>query len=354
MAQAGQAVAVNTGLIGYGTAGAVFHAPLIRAEPRLALTAVASRRRDDIVRALPGVRVAGSPGALIEDPDIELVVIATPNDSHHQLAAQALQAGKHVVIDKPLTATAAQADALIALARRQKRYLSVFQNRRWDGDFLTVQRLNAAGELGEIQHFEARFDRYRPLPKSGWRETSAPGAGLLYDLGSHLIDQALQLFGWPKAVYADIQSQRAAAQADDWFQLLLRYGTRRVILGASCLVAGAGPHFAVHGDCASFVKYGMDSQEATLKAGGYPGQPGWGEGAAAERGLFTDAQGQQRRLVGDNGAYERYYAGIAASLLDGASLPVTAEQASDVIRIIEVAQRSASERREIVPGSHAA
>ncbi|OHV08928.1 oxidoreductase [Kushneria phosphatilytica] len=338
---------LKTGLIGYGTAGAAFHAPLISAEPRLELTAVASSRAAQIAHDLPSA-TRTDPTTLIEDPAIDLVVIATPNDSHAPLAEQALRAGKHVVIDKPFTVTSEESRALIALAQKHDRLLSVFQNRRWDGDFLTLRQLIDAHRLGEVLHYEAHFDRFRPVPKTGWRETTSPGAGVLYDLGAHLIDQAVQLFGLPEAITADVQTQRPQASVDDWFHLVLRYGRLRVILGASCLMAGPGPHFAVHGDRGSFIKYGLDVQESQLKAGQWPGQPGWGEEPEAQRGLYTDGEGHQRTMATERGRYEAFYAGIAAAVLEGAPLPVTAEQAHDVVRVIEAAHQSARERREIV------
>ncbi len=340
---------LGTGLIGYGMAGSVFHAPLIAAEPRLHLLAVASSRNEQIARELPGVRAVPDPNALIADPAIELVVIASPNASHVPLAEQALRAGKHVVVDKPFAIASADAQRLLELAATQRRVLSVFHNRRWDHDYLTLRRAVDDGLLGEIFQYEARYDRFRPQPKPGWRERPEPGAGVLYDLGAHLIDQALQLFGLPESVSADVQMQRAGAQADDWFQLRLRYGRRRVLLGASCLAAGPGPHFAVHGERGSFVKYGMDGQEAALKAGRRPGMPDWGDPSDAPAAQYTDADGHRRELPGERGAYERYYRGIAAAILDGAAPPVRAEEARDVIAVIEAAQRSSDERREIAP-----
>jgi scyllo-inositol 2-dehydrogenase (NADP+) len=274
-------------------------------------------------------------------------VIASPNACHAPLAEQALRAGKHVVVDKPFAIASADAQALIDLATERGLLLSVFQNRRWDHDFLTLRRAIDEGRLGEIYQYEARYDRFRPQPKQGWRERPEPGAGVLYDLGAHLIDQALALFGLPESVSADVQVQRAAARADDWFHLRLRYGRRRVILGASCLAAGPGPHFSVHGDRGSFVKYGLDGQEAALKAGLRPGMPGWGEEADDLRARYTDADGHHQALANERGAYETYYRGIAAAIRDGAPPPVRAEQARDVIAVIEAALRSAAEGRDI-------
>lgn len=338
---------IRTGLIGYGTAGAVFHAPLIAAASGLRLTAIGSRRADDIARDFPEAKAYENPQALIDDPDIELVVVATPNDTHAALARAALAAGKHVVVDKPFTLDAGEAEALIALADAAKRKLSVFHNRRWDSDFLTVRRLVDDGRLGEVAYYEAHFDRFRPEIKQGWRETEVPGAGLLYDLGAHLIDQALVLFGMPRAVTADVARQRAAARADDYFHVVLDYGRRRAVLHASVLVRDPGPRYLVHGDGGSFVKYGMDGQEAALREGRRPGGEGWGEDDPALFGRFTDVDGTVATIDSLPGRYTAFYEGIAASIRDGSPLPVEAREARDVIRVIEAAQLSARERRTV-------
>ncbi|HEV2867090.1 MAG TPA: oxidoreductase, partial [Allosphingosinicella sp.] len=283
--------AVRVGLIGYGLGGSVFHAPLIRAVKRLTLSAVATSRH---VEGVPAVR---DPAELIGDPDIDLVAIASPNDAHFPLAQAALNAGKHVVVDKPFTLDLAQADSLIALARQRERLLTVFHNRRWDGDFLTVSELIAAGRLGEVRLFEAFWDRFRPNIKAGWREVPAEGAGLLNDLGPHLIDQALNLFGLPEAVTGDVAAQRAKAQVDDYFHLTLHYGRLRVVLGASTLVAAPRPRFAVHGTNGSFVKYGVDPQEARIKTGRGADAPGLGDDVASAYGTFTSGDGAIERIA---------------------------------------------------------
>lgn len=338
---------IPTGLIGYGTAGAFFHAPLIAAAGRLRLVAIGSRRTDDILRDFPEAKAYENPQDLIADPSIELVVIATPNESHASLARAALEAGKHVVVDKPFTLNAAEAEALIGLADQHGRMLSVFQNRRWDNDFLTVRRLVDDGRLGEIAYYEAHFDRFRPEIKQGWRETDAPGSGLLYDLGAHLIDQALVLFGMPRAITADVTRQRAAARADDYFHLVLDYGHRRVVLHASVLVRDPGPRYLVHGDGGSFVKYGIDGQEAALRDGRRPGSEGWGEDDPTLFGRFTDADGTVATIETLPGRYTAFYESVAAAIQDGAALPVEAREARDVIRVIEAAQISARERRTV-------
>ncbi|KRF01946.1 oxidoreductase [Frateuria sp. Soil773] len=337
---------IQTGLIGYGLAGSVFHAPLLLAEPCLRLAAIATSRAGQVRSDVPSAR-ACEVDALLDDPAIELVVVATPNDSHVPLAARALRAGKHVVVDKPLAVRSAEAQQLIDLASRHGRLLSVFQNRRWDAGFLALRRAIEEDRLGDIASYEARFDRFRPQPKTGWRERDEPGAGVLYDLGAHLIDQALALFGLPELVDADVAVQRAQARVPDWFQLRLHYGRRRVLLGASTLMARPGPQLAVHGERGSFLQFGLDGQEAALKSGLRPGQPGWGALAAGGTLRLYDADGAEHVLDDARGAYEQYYRGIAASLRDGAPPPVRAEDARDTLRVIEAAMRSSAERRSV-------
>ena len=342
---------VYVGLVGYGLAGAVFHAPLIRSVPRLRLAAIATRREGQVMADHSGVAVHPTPEVLIAEPGIDLVVIASPNETHFPLARAALEAGKHVVVDKPFTITSAEADELIALAARRGRLLSVFQNRRWDADFRTVRSCIEQGLLGEVASYEAHFDRFRPAIKQGWREQEAPGSGILYDLGAHLIDQALVLFGPPRAVTADLLAQRSGARTVDYFHLTLDYGARRAIVRSSTLVPEPGPRFAVHGDGGSFLKYGIDGQEDALKAGVRPGAPEWGREDPRWYGTLVTAGGERRPIESLPGAYEAYYEGIAAAILDGAPPPVRAEEARDVIRVIEAAMKSSAERRTIPLGA---
>jgi scyllo-inositol 2-dehydrogenase (NADP+) len=337
---------MRVGLIGYGHAGAVFHAPLIRAAGRLELCAIATSRTEAIARDLPGVRRAASAAELLADPDIDLVVVATPNETHRALALAALDAGKHVVVDKPLAVSSREASELIAFAKAHGRTLSVFQNRRWDGDFLTVKRCIGEGLLGNVFHFESHFDRFRPALKAGWREEAKDGSGLLFDLGSHLIDQALVLFGIPDAVTADVESQRPGARVDDYFHLILHWGARRAVLHASMLAREPGPRFLIHGDAGSYVKYGLDPQEEALKAGRRPGGDDWGREAPERFGTLTNGDGA-RRLETLPGKYLEFYEGMAACLLDGAPVPVAADDARRALVVLEAARLSAAERRTV-------
>ena len=340
---------IRTGLIGYGLAGAAFHAPLIDAVEGLALSAIASSREEAIARDWPGVP-AVSADAVLGDPELDLVVIATPNTTHAPLARAAITAGKHVVVDKPFALDAAEGAALAAFAEERGRVLSVFHNRRWDGDFLTVRRLLEHDALGEVGLYEARWDRFRPAIKAGWREDAGPGSGLLADLGPHLIDQALVLFGMPQAIGADILVQREGALVDDYFELTLDYGRMRAILSASTLIAAPRPRFAIHGTGGSFVKHGLDPQEAWMRGGRRPAEPGYGEDAREFFGTLTPANGAETRVPTEQGDYRAFYEGAANAIAGRGPLPVAPADAIDGLRLIELARRSAAEGRWIAIG----
>jgi scyllo-inositol 2-dehydrogenase (NADP+) len=321
---------IGVGLVGYGLGGSAFHAPLIAAEPRLRLEAVVTSRAEQVERDHPGTRVAGSAEELLADPAVELVVVAAPNAVHHELAAAALRARRHVVVDKPFALSVADADELIALAEATDRRLSVFHNRRWDGDFLTVRRGVEAGVLGEVASFASRYDRFRPDPKGSWKEEAVPGSGLLWDLGPHLIDQAMVLFGPPRTVWADLGVQRPGVEAVDYLHLVLGYGRLRAVLHAAMLVRDPGPRFEVHGDRGSLVTWGLDQPEvrATLT----------GEVAGLE---------QQGRLEGVPTAYGSFYAAMAAAVAGEGPVPVAPGDARDTVAVIEHALASAREGRVV-------
>jgi scyllo-inositol 2-dehydrogenase (NADP+) len=322
---------IRTGLIGRGMAGTVFHAPLIRAADGLELTAIAG---------------SADAAALIASRDVDLVVIATPNESHAPLARAALEAGKHVVVDKPFALYSGEADELIDLAQAKGLMLTVFHNRRWDGDFLTVKKVLGEGALGEIALYEAHWDRFRPTIKQGWREVPAHGAGLLWDLGPHLIDQTLMLFGVPDSIAADIAVQRPGAGVDDYFHLTFHYGTMRAILGASTLAAAARPRFALHGSGGSFVKHGLDPQEAALQAGADPRDLGFGEDPGD--GLLTLPDGT-RPATTETGRYLSFYEGAAAACRGEAPPPVDPAEARTVIALLEYARASAQLGARLIP-----
>lgn len=315
----------NVGLIGYGKAGRVFHAPLINAVDGLHLHKIVEHRGDAGVNAL------------LADAAIGLVVIATPNESHFDLGRRALLAGKHVVIDKPFTVTSDAARQLIDLARERDRILTVFQNRRWEGDFLTIRRLLAQNALGRVVFFEARFDRFRNEPKLGaWRESSASGSGILYDLGSHLIDQALVLFGKPESITADVRRERDFGEADDTFDIWMRYPRLKVALTAGMLVRERTPRFTVRGTHGTFVKFGIDPQEAALAAGRTPGDAGWGKEPREQWGTLITGHGEQ--LVETlPGSYQSFYENVRDVIAGHARLAVDPRDACTTIELIEQA-----------------
>ena len=324
---------IKVGLVGYGLAGAVFHAPLINACDGLELAAVLTSRKAPIaVRTLDELLRSS-----------ELVVIASPNRTHFPIAKEALEAGKHVVIDKPMTVTVGEAEELIALAAQCGCLLTVFHNRRWDGDYLTVR--NILPRLGEISLFEGHWDRFRPAIRQGWREVPDEGAGLLSDLGPHLIDQALQLFGMPDAVWADVDTQRSGAVVDDYFELTLQYGARRVKLGASTMIADPRPRFALHGSSGSFVKHGLDTQEAALKARVDPLSSGFG--IDERHGALTLPDGNSETVPTEPGNYLEFYEMVARALLDSGPVPVDPAGALDGLRIIDLARESSRSGRRL-------
>ncbi|MDC8803622.1 oxidoreductase [Halomonas pacifica] len=336
---------IQVGLVGYGFASQVFHVPLIQATPGLTLAAVASSDAAKVTEALPGVAVEADPEALFARPEIDLVVIPTPNETHYPLARAALEAGKHVVVDKPFTLDLTEARALEALAEAQGKGLSVFHNRRWDSDFLTLEALLAEGSLGRVTRVESRFDRFRPEVRDRWRESPRPGGGIWYDLGPHLLDQALVLFGRPRAILLDLASRRDGARVDDEFTALLDYEGLSVELKAGTLVAEETPRWRLHGTRGSYVKFGLDPQEERLKAGDSP-SPGWGLDAPGRLCLAAEASEPVSRehpsLPGD---YLAYYQGVAAALRGEGPMPVSVEEAIAVMALLEAGLASHRQRR---------
>lgn len=338
---------INVALIGYGFAGKTFHAPLISSTRGLHLRYVASSDAGKVKKDWPKAEVIGY-DEVFTQADVDLIVVATPNTSHFELAQKALNAGKHLVVDKPFTTTVAEAEQLLSLAEKQKRILSVYQSRRWDSDFLTLRELLAANRLGDVMYFESRYDRFRPEVKKRWRETPGPASGIWYDLGAHLADQALQLFGVPDAVYADLAIQRPNSQTVDYFHVLLRYGNKRVVLHGSSLVVANAPRFFIHGTHGSFVKNGMDTQEDMLKAGKKPTAVGFGKDPL--KGTLTIQKGNKTlaiKVPNLAGKYLGYYEALRDAILGKSPNPVTGEQALAVMKILELAVKSSEEKREI-------
>ncbi len=355
---------IGVAVLGFGLAGRVFHAPFVSAVPGLRLHAIVQRRGDEAAAAYPeattGVRVLRSVEEALADAAVKLVVVATPNETHFDLAKQALEAGKHVVIDKPFAATSACARELIELAAERGLVLAPFHNRRWDGDFLTVKRILAEGVLGRVVTFESHFDRFRPVQKVGtWKERESAANGLLMDLGPHLVDQALALFGVPGAILASVRRDRDVTGIEDAFDITLEYERMMVYCRSTMLAAVAAPRFLVHGTRGSFRKWGLDPQEPALVGGaGVPrmGDPGewlpedesaWGETAIAPDPAEPDRL-VRTRVRTELGDYRGFYANVRDAVLGTADLLVTAEDGFRVVKLLEMARESSRERERLM------
>ena len=343
---------IRVGIAGFGLSAQVFHAPFLAADPRYEIRKFYLRQGDASRGEYPQAQIVRSYEEL-RTPDIDLVVLCVPNALHYEMARAALLAGKHVVVEKPLTRTAEEAQMLFDTAQECGRLLAVYQNRRLDGGFRTVQQVIESGELGEILDYKAHFDRYLwGNRRKGWRGSGAPGVNLLYDLGAHLIDQACVLFGMPKEVYADFRHQQEETKAPfDQFTVTLYYDTLHATLTAGELVAMPGPRFTIHGRNGSFRKYGMDVQDTALESGKRPiGDPHWGEDTEDKYGTLCLA-GEQgltcRRIPTVPGHYGLFYDRLYRAITEGAPLLVQPAEAVGLLRIIEAALRSGEEKRRI-------
>lgn len=342
------AIMINVGIVGYGLAGEVFHAPIINSVDNLNLSKIVSSRKEAVEKVqkkYPDTKVIPSFELLLEDPSIDLVVIGTPNTCHFELAKRALMRGKHVVVEKPFTVNSRDSDELIELSRKIGKILTVNQNRRWDSDFLTVKKIIEKGFLGSIVEYEAHFDRFRrDIKPNAWREDDIPGSGMLYDLGSHLIDQAQCLFGLPNEIYCDIDIKRNGGKVDDYFEMILYYESVKVILKSSMLAREPLPHFTIHGDKGSYIKYGMDVQENHLKSGYSPlSIDNWGEEPSELWGTInTDIEGVHfiGKIESEKGNYRTFYENVYRAILGEEELIVKPREARNTIRIIELALES--------------
>jgi scyllo-inositol 2-dehydrogenase (NADP+) len=344
---------VRVGLIGFGMAGQAFHAPVIRGVPGMELACILERRGSRAQEKYPGVRVARSLDELLSDKKIQLCVVATPNDSHFDLTRACLLADRDVVVDKPFAPTLRESEELVRLAANRGRLITVYQDRRWDGDFGTIKKLVQSGRLGTIVEYECRFDRFRLEPKpNAWREKAdQAAAGVLFDLGPHVIDQALVLFGEPKSITASAFCERETSQVDDSFDVCLEYPHLRAMGRARIIAYAPGPHFLIHGTNGSFVKYGMDPQEARLRADNYPQGTDWG----ADWGMEPEELWGTLSLVGeppvkvktDRGDYRGFYANVRDAIEKKAPLDVTPEQALRTMRAVILAHKSSREKRTV-------
>lgn len=338
---------IRTAIIGFGTAGRLFHAPFLAADPAFRIDAIVTRDPDRAAQAQhehPQARIVADADALwVSAAEIDLVVVASPSGTHGALAEAALQAGCHVVVDKPFVADAAEGEALIALGASKNRMLTVFQNRRWDGDFLTLRDLVRSGRLGEIRRFESRFEWWQPTPGTGWKSeaTVTDAGGILFDLGPHLIDQALQLFGPVREVSAEVDRVREGVAADDDVFLALDHESGvRSHLWMSAVAAAPGPRFRVLGSESAYTSWGLDGQEPALIGGARPGDAGFGETPAERWGTVTSGDASER-IPTTKGDYGRFYAGVAKALTTGAAPPVDPADAVAGLRVIAAARAAA-------------
>lgn len=342
---------INTGIIGFGLSGRVFHLPFLQLNPGFRIRKIVERNSDDSKTFYPEVDVVRNYTDLLTDPGIDLVVICTPNHLHFPMAKDSLKAGKHIVVEKPFTIHTAEADELIKLSEESGKKIFVYHNRRWDGDFLTIRKLLKSGALGDLNEYEAHFDRFRPeIPVNAWREEKSNGGGVLYDLGSHLIDQALALFGVPLELEAEITSQRNGSRVDDFFRILLIYKNMNVILTSGMLVDDPGPRYILHGVLGSFIKYGIDPQENDLRQGLVPENNNWGVENPDKWGLVTidyldlNVHGA---IETEAGCYQEFYRNVYDSLVNNEGMAIQPVEARNVVRIIEIAFESSRMKKRV-------
>ena len=343
---------INVGLIGFGLAGRAFHAQVISRTPGLRLAAILQRTGDEAAKAYPDAKIVRTLDELLALPDIRLIVIATPNETHAPFARAALASGHDVVVDKPFTTSYAEAVELVNFAEKSGRFLTVYQNRRYDGDFQAIRELVAAGTLGRIVRFETHYDRFRPNFKpNAWREKAAPGAGILFDIGPHVIDHAMILFGKPEAVTADVRIERQGGLADDGFDIVFHYpDNMRAVLSSSILAAVQRPRFLLFGTNGAFVKQTVDPQENNLRFGKIPAKGSWGAEPIENWGVLTLTDGtntMQRSIPSGSGDYRDFYANVR-DVLEGKAEPfVSLPWALDVMRLLELCRASSEQQRTL-------
>ena len=345
---------IRTGIIGFGLSGRVFHAPFIDVVEGFVLSKISTANPDNIRIAkerYPSTTIVPDGESIINDDKIDLVIVTSPNTVHFDWTKKALLANKHVVVEKPFTVTLAEAEELVELAKKQKKILSVYHNRRFTSDTKTVKKILDSKVLGDIVDYETHFDRFRPDPKSGaWREDPLPGSGVFYDLGSHLIDQSLYFFGMPDAVTAEIKTVRPWAKADDTFDVKLHYPTHTSTLKSASLTKLPGATYQIHGTKGSFVKFGLDVQEENIEKGYIPNTPDWGKEPESIWGVLkADVNGIEINSVieSEKGDYRDYFINLRDAIWSKTQLAVTAEEGADVMKIIELAIQSNKEKRTV-------
>jgi len=330
---------IKTAIVGYGFSAKTFHLPFIESLPEFEVSAISSSQTDTVKQDWPNAAHYLTAEEMLQKSDAQLVIITAPNEVHFSLAKLALENNKHVILEKPFVTKVADGHTLIALAKEKGLILSVYHNRRWDGDFVTIKKLIAENTLGNIKHFESHFDRFRPILRQRWRESTQDGGGILFDLGPHLIDQALQLFGLPEAITAQCKMMREGATNIDYFNLTLHYPDKLALLSASLFCAGPNLRFNIQGDQANYVKWGMDPQEDRLKAGALPTTPDWSKETEDQYGhLYFEDSAQLAKT--ELGSYQHFFLQMAEAINNGANPPVSANDALWNIKLIELAMQS--------------
>ena len=342
---------IKTALLSYGMSGEIFHAPLLAADPNFSLATVLQRNSDNAKSRYPDIRIVRTVDDIMKDDSIELIVINTPNESHFEYTTLALESGKHVVVEKPFTVNVQEADKLINLAIKKNRLLTVFQNRRWDGDFMTVKKVLENNWVGKVAEFELHYDRYRNyIEANTWKEEEGPGTGILYNLGSHMLDQVIMLFGKPNEVDARVGIQRPNGKVEDFYDIRMHYDSFQTIVKSSYLVREATPRYILHGTEGSFIKYGIDPQEQALKDGRMPGSASWGcEGKEFWGKLNTTLGGLHYDGLVETlpGNYSAFYKNVFGAIRNNEPLAVRPEESRDVIRLIEACYESHKMRKAI-------
>lgn len=340
---------IKTAIIGYGLSGSKFHAPFIKDMKEFELSAIVVRDPEKIRSQVEDIPVYDSIERVLEEvPEIELVIISTPTPTHYSVAKTAIKAGKHLIVEKPFVVTIEEGEELIALAQEHNIVLSVYQNRRWDGDYLTVKSLMDSGKLGSVHTIEMNWDRYRKEVRDRWKEADIPGSGVFYDIAPHMLDQALCLWGEPYAIYGNMQKQREGAKATDYFHVVLEYEQGSILIRGGTLVSAQTPRFAIHGSEGSYIICGHDPQEAQLQAGIMPNDEAYGKRDENRLSIFVKPDGTQEKIEVAKGNYADYFKQVANAIHEGGPVPVTGEEGLAVIRLIEAGIESAREKKIVI------